>query len=105
MSDIGFMITSGACGFFIASVAWFLFYMKAQQRIVALEQENTTLQMAQELEARHFGEKLELLQKTEEGFKDQIKALSADILKNNSEQFLNLAAQSFKTLQQGAVGE
>lgn len=105
MTDIGFMLTSAACGFFIASIVWFFIYTRAQQKISHLEQEISALQMAQELEAKHFGEKLALLQKTEEGFKDQIKALSADILKNNSEQFLNLAAQSFKTLQQGAVGE
>jgi DNA recombination protein RmuC len=50
-------------------------------------------------------EKLAEIKNTEDRFKDVFKALSSDVLKNNSKQFLQLAEENLKTYQEKAKGD
>lgn len=56
-------------------------------------------------ERRASAEKLAVLERAEQTLREQFKALSGDVLKANSEQFLASAAQAFDTLREGAAGD
>ena len=63
------------------------------------------VEMRRELEAKAAASRLEELRQLREKFETAFKALSADALKQNNEQFLELAKQVFGRLQEGAKGE
>lgn len=58
-----------------------------------------------ELEGRAAAERLEELKALREKFESTFKALSADALQRNNEQFMELAKQVFGRLQEGAKGD
>jgi DNA recombination protein RmuC len=58
-----------------------------------------------EMEAAAAAERLAELKQLREKFEETFKALSADALQRNNQQFLDLAKQAFGRLQEGAKGE
>jgi DNA recombination protein RmuC len=89
---------------FLTSAIWFFIYVRLREKAISLSAENQTLkEKLVDLES-HYQEKLELIQKRDDAFTQQMKSLSSDVLQKNSEQFLHLAKQSFQNLQQGAEG-
>lgn len=73
-------------------------YSDSKSQIVELETKLEQLSIQSQ-------EKLEFLSQTEKKFTDAFKALSADAMKSNSEDFLNLATARFEKLQEGAKGD
>ena len=78
---------------------------QAERNSESLRTHTIELRAALEQEKRASRERQELLEETDQRFRDTFKALSADALKSSSEQFLRLAKQSFQAQQSEAQGE
>ncbi|MEX0331279.1 MAG: DNA recombination protein RmuC [Puniceicoccaceae bacterium] len=93
-------------------IGWFGGRQSMVARVEALREErdesrrkHAEEQTRRELEAKAAEERLTELKELREKFETTFKALSADALKQSSEQFLELAKSNFSRLQEGAKGE
>lgn len=78
---------------------------EAEQRAAAAQNRITQLETTLEHERRAAEEKLAAINDAQARLLESFKALSADALKNNNASFLDLARQSFATLQEQSKGD
>lgn len=81
------------------------FLERQRQEISELKKEILRLEILSESEKKVALEKIKLLTEAQERLNESFKVLSADIFKNNSQNFLELAAAKFEKLQEGAKGD
>jgi DNA recombination protein RmuC len=77
----------------------------AEENLALAREERMRAETELTAERRAAAEKLVLLERAEQSLREQFKALSGDVLKANSEQFLASAAQAFEKLREGAAGD
>jgi len=75
---------------------------KYRQDIIRLSSENSSLQTSVSQQQKAMEEKIQLLEKAEQKFKDIFQSLSSEVLKANSTQFLELAKQNLDKYQSQA---
>ncbi len=76
-----------------------------QEEILALKQEHARLQATLEYARTAQEEKLALVGRAEQELKDAFRALSSDALRDNNQQFLDLARSSLEKFQATAQGD
>lgn len=93
-------------------IGWWLGRRDAARRMTGLKdslsEKTTQLQLAEErerMQAQLRREQAEALERQQQQFENAFKALSADALSRNTEQFIALATQTFGKLQEGARGD
>ena len=93
-------------------IGWWLGRLQTARRMSglrdALSEKTTQLQLAEErerMQAQLRREQAEALERQQQQFENTFKALSADALSRNTEQFIALATQAFGKLQEGARGD
>ncbi len=89
-------------GCVIGGLAAWLF---AQRQIRAHEMASMQWRTQLEAEQKHAQVQLELVRETEEKLAQSFKALSAEALRSNNEEFLRLAKANLETVQERASGE
>lgn len=93
-------------------LGWWLGRWQAGRELAGLRRElsekTTQLHVAEErerMQAELRREQAESLERQRQQFENTFKALSADALRSNTEQFISLATQAFGKLQEGARGD
>lgn len=76
-----------------------------EETLAVTREERARLEAELAAERRASAEKLAAFERAEQSLREQFKALSGDVLKANSEQFLATAAQTFEKLREGAKGD
>lgn len=79
--------------------------VKSLPEIDVLKEQLTETKLHLELEKKRTEEKLLLLEQAESKFTSTFKALSADVLRSNSQSFLELATSRLERLQESAKGD
>ncbi len=82
-----------------------LVQLRAHKKIAELQQKNSALSTAIEMQQSAADEKIEGLEKSRMQLTDTFTALSSEALKNNNEQFLKLAQENLKQFNVQAQGE
>jgi DNA recombination protein RmuC len=76
-----------------------------EENLAIAREERARLDAELAAERRAGAEKLAAFERAEQTLRDQFKALSGDVLKANSEEFLRTATQTFEKLREGAAGD
>ena len=99
-------------GILLGVVGWFAGRASLSRRLESLRNEREAAdrgwseeKLRREAEAVSAAERLQELKELREKFETTFKALSADALQKNNQQFLDLAKTSFGKLQEGAKGD
>jgi len=110
LSHLPWIITVTGLFFTICLLGWLLW--KKEVRLREFQDENRELHSKKaELEAvleherKSHGEKVALLNEAQAKLSDTFKALSVDVLKNNSQSFLDIATARLEKLQETARGD
>ncbi|NDV62022.1 DNA recombination protein RmuC [Puniceicoccales bacterium CK1056] len=105
-------ILAVSLGILLGVIGWFVGRASMGTRLESLRSERDDVksrladaEIRREMEARASAERLDELKELREKFETTFKALSADALQRNNQQFLDLAKQTFGRLQEGAKGD
>ncbi|MDH5178787.1 MAG: DNA recombination protein RmuC [Gammaproteobacteria bacterium] len=82
-----------------------LTYLRLQQKLAALREQQVSLQTTLDLERKAGAEKIAALNQAREQLSETFSHLSSQALKHNSEEFLKLAGENLKQFQVQASGD